>query len=344
MKGTRKLFYALCIVMLTITGCSIKTQSNTDTTQSQPSSASMIPNYVSSKAVVNNSVSSIIQIKNSIGKPIKASNIFINNINLYYISPINGEITCTNKNAAVKYSNNSIVTISNIGKLQFINESPSEMLLSNNIIYYTNREDDNKIYTIGINGQNKKKLVNEPAHNMILMGSYIYYLNGENILKVFDASTGVIYTLQINAICFDSDGTNIYYEALNSDGHYSINSIKIDGSGVQCLNNDSTTDIIVNNGKVFYANEKDGQTLYYTTTDGKTRARFTDIQAGNIKYGGGYIYYTDDFNNLYKIRLDGSLNTKVINDPFVSSFIVDNGIIYFTRDINTEDVIYKITG
>lgn len=343
MKSIWKLCCILCLVTLFMTGCGTSSTNQTTSTQTKTqSSTNTVKN--NSGSVSGSVFQTALPILSITGTPVKSSGLFVYNSNIYYISPVNNEIVCVSANTAVQYPNNNASTTSNIGKLQYINELPSEMLYSNNLVYYTNRADNNKIYSLDLKGQNKKKLVDESAHNMIMMGNYIYYINNENKLKIFDSGSGTTYSLQINAICFDSDGTNIYYEASNSDGTYSLDSAKVDGTGVQILSNDSTSSLTVNNGNIFYINGSDGHTLYYMTTDGKTKARFTDIQAGNLQYANGYIYYCDDFGKLYKIKTDGSSNTQIITDPSMSSFIIDNGTIYYTRDISTEEVVYKTAG
>lgn len=339
MKAIRKLCCVSCIVILFMSGCSTKntkqgtSAQNASAAQSTSSSTSAVSNSVSSSIVTTNSVSFTAQInKSKLGKPIKASHICADSANIYYISPIDNMIYSVNKSMAVQYPNGNVMQAgSNTGGLQFINETASELLVSNNIIYYTDRADENKIYTIGTNGQNKKKLVDESVHNMILMGNYIYYIDDNNNLKVFDTSKGETYFLQANTRCFDSDGTSIYYGVTNSDGSDTLSSMNVDGTGNRVLSNDSPTSIIVNGGKVFYTNGGDSQILYYITTDGKARARYSDIQAENIQYSGGYIYYANagDFENLYKILINGSQNTKVVEVPFESSFVVNNGAIYF---------------
>ena len=348
MKAIKIFFYMLLIFILLMSGCNIINTKNALPVQNATKAVPSTGNSISSIASAANFITGKVQInKGMLGKPLKASCMYVYGMKLYYISPINNRISAINKTTAVQYSNrNSATAGSNIIKLQFINETASELLVSNNIIYYTNRNDKDKIYTIDANGQNKKKLVDESAHNMMLMGSYIYYIDNDNKLKVYDTSLGITYLLHSNIGCFDSDGTNIYCRIMNSDGSNTLNSMNIDGTGNKVLKNDIPLKVVVNNGKVFYTNGEDSQTLYYITTDGKINARYNDIQAGYFQYSSGYIYYsnTGDFENLYKIQINGSHNTKIIDDPFGASFIVDKGIVYFTRNIDTEDIVYKTTG
>lgn len=348
MKAIRNFFYMLLILILLLSGCNIINTKKASSVQNSTKTVPSTGNSVSSIAGAANFITGKVQInKGMLGKPLKASYMYVYGMKLYYISPINNRISVINKTMAVQYSNrNNTAAVSNIGKLQFINETASELLVSNNIIYYTNRNDKDKIYTIDTNGQNKKKLVDESAHNMMLMGSYTYYLDNDNKLKVFDTSLKITYLLDSNIGCFDSDGAKIYCRMMNSDGSNTLNSINIDGTGNKILKNDIPLKVVVNNGKVFYSNGGDSQTLYFITTDGKINARYNNIQTGYFQYSSGYIYYSNagDFENLYKIQINGSHNTKIIDDPFGASFIVDKGIVYFTRNIDTEDIVYKTTG
>lgn len=372
-----KIFIPSVVVLaLVMSGCSVlNTQANsqqgtsagTAASQSQQPQTSATTNTVSGSNVIAGARAAGID-QTRIGSPLKGANMVVSNGIVYYINSLQGnkiffldtkmarDLTVTNSNTGSTGSGTSNTIVSGTGTsssglssthaAQLGDESASEVLVFNNIIYYVNMGDWNKIYTMNTEGTNKMKLVDETARNMELMGDYIYYLNNKDELIAYDTSSQTRYDLQIKAGCFDSDGTKIYYQSIGPGSKYSLYSAGLDGGGALKLSDDAPITLWAQDGELFYTNGWGNEEFYTNTIDGTNRVKLTNDKIENAIYSSGMIYYIDDtnFSMIYKESPDGKSIAKISDVPFVTSMTIDNGTVYFKSSQGGDTVIYKTAG
>jgi hypothetical protein len=68
------------------------------------------------------------------------------------------------------------------------------------------------------------------------------------------------------------------------------------------------------------------------------------VKSSDLKADSGWIYYINnsDYDRLYKIKSDGTGNTKLSDENYVKNYSVAGNYIYFNRRINADSCIYKI--
>lgn len=190
-----------------------------------------------------------------------------------------------------------------------------------NWIYYENVDDNFKIYRMSIDGGDKKLICGDSAVNyMNVVGNWIYYCNNDDNNNLYRIKVDGGEKQKLN--CDNSRNINIvgeyiYYSGMNENDIGVLYKIKTDGSEKKMLSDvDCSTSVEVKNGYV-YGCGYHSKGVYKIKDDG------TDYKNININESvislhtvGDWIYYirfnsTDMTNNLYKMKLDGSLDQRV---------------------------------
>ena len=107
------------------------------------------------------------------------------------------------------------------------------------------------------------------------------------------------------------------------------------------------------NGTVYFANPKDGYSLYTMTTDEQEVTKLTNSEVCNILAGGKYIYYfqksshDESMGNVrisrsfFRCDLDGTHATSLTSDTIVCAQLVDN-YLYILAAKNNAPSFYKM--
>lgn len=176
----------------------------------------------------------------------------------------------------------------------------SEFIVTNDRIYYQNRSDDLKIYSVTLEGESRTKITDAGVRCINSVGDYLFYINNDD---------NGIYRVK-------NDGTD--NRALITD-----------------TNSPSTNNLIVDNDYIYYGIiDYEESTLYKASIDGKPLAKTAYRGHDIISISGTEILYTNDFlysNNLMRMSIDGS-NTMTLSMDVESDQAtrIDDYIYYFT--------------
>jgi hypothetical protein len=133
----------------------------------------------------------------------------------------------------------------------------------------------------------------------------------------------------------------VYYR--NGEDNGRIYKIRIDGTEMTKLTDDSSTNIMVKGDWIYYANQSDGAKLYKIKVDGTERIKLNEDHSSSINLIRNWIYYQNvgDRNTPYRVKNDGTERTK-LNDTSVYNMIILGYWIYFRNPAN-ENRIYRMT-
>lgn len=336
---------AICIITLTLSSCQFN-NTNADASSSNSSKTTALNGTIMSSGSTNrSSYTGGLPVSNqnfsTPGTPVKASTIAIGGNVFYYCnSDDNNKIyTMKTSDAADANAKGNSKVVQSIKKIS--EDVASEIVVTNNFIFYTNGSDSNKIYSMNLDGTGPKKITDAGAHDIVMVGNYIYYIADDGTLSVVDTGNGNEFSFGIKTKCFTSDGSSIYYELDDPNGA-AIYSMKIDGENAVKINDDEPISIAADSGNIYYADGKENDSLY-TESSGK-RVKLGEIDTSSLTVDSGWIYYINksDYSKIYKIKVDGTSNTKVSDMSFVKSFIISGNIVYFGRSINAQSIIYKV--
>jgi photosystem II stability/assembly factor-like uncharacterized protein len=235
---------------------------------------------------------------------------------------------------------------------------------------------DLNIYKVKKDGSNLTKVIDLPIRYFYLLKDRIIFIpdyetveyhnviQSDSIYSVgFDGSNLAQLACAVDGWFTISDGW-IYYSAEITNSAefigYNTNLMKMrfDGSDKKSLQkNVNSTNLIVNNGWVYYINGTDGHKVYKVRIDGsQSTAVTTDSSVAGFGVSNNYVYYNFfdpaqlktyrvDKNGKKKIRIEGYLSkrkTKIVDVS--SNYQMQTNIVVNNNYINTNKNIIFMNG
>lgn len=234
----------------------------------------------------------------------------------YPVQQNNGNTTSNGYNGSNR--GNSIGNISNGGYIANYNDW---------IYYYDG--DKNSIYKFKKDEIDSTKIINTTGTNINIVDGWIIYTNLEDDHKIYRCKLDGSQKEKLNndrSNYLNVFGNWIYY-VNESDGN-KIYKIKLNGDNRTKINNTESTRINVIEDWIYYckveeeAIEEFGDNfyspfgeIYKIKTDGTQETKISDAKASFLNVVGNWIYYSDvnDGVNLYKMRIDGNEATKIVD-------------------------------
>jgi len=215
--------------------------------------------------------------------------------------------------------------------------------VSGDNVYYSNRDDNNRIYRVSRNGSNRESLTDNGAWFVTLVDGWLYYLDEADNYRLYRISTGGEGRTRLSEdsawyICIEDDW--IYY--VNRDDGDKIYRVSSDAGQKEKINDSSSCCINVVDGWIYYSNEDDGSGIYKMKIDGSENEKVIDQPAWFINVADGWIYYADEDDDfsLNKVRTDGTGRIKLVAEAVRYINVLDEWIIYM--DQAEQDTIYKV--
>jgi hypothetical protein len=223
---------------------------------------------------------------------------------IYYTAGIPGEVYKVGTNGEndrkiiSKHAGNLIVTNQYIfyrlsydddwGKLFRTDlEGTHEVLLADSIvkfaitdgwIYYSNREDNERLYKMDFNGRNKTKLNDIGVSEIDVSGDYIFYVSAEDGQNLYRVKTdGTEKVLLSDEICWEINiyGDFLYYRNQSRGGR--VFKMKLDGSQNKVLIDEENCGIVaITEDYLFYQ-------IPVATQSGQKGYFIADLDGGYVK-------------------------------------------------------------
>lgn len=150
--------------------------------------------------------------------------------------------------------------------------------------------DSSKLYKMKTNGTENTLLGEHSCSLLIVNEDYIYYM---------DHSNESIYRLNL-------DGTDRIKIVENSYYYFNV-----------------VDDVI------YFMNANDEGSLYKCDVEGNDKTKINKDIAIQLQVINDWIYYFKDRETIYKMRIDGSDNIKIINGTFITWMNVSDGWLYY---------------
>lgn len=232
---------------------------------------------------------------------------------------------------------------------------------SNGTVFFANPDDDNKLYSMDLNGGSLKKLCNDSATYINADDHYVYYIRNA---KASDTEYAIdaLYSYSKNALCrisrdggrttvLDSDpclyasliGNYIYYLHYDTETATTLYKIRIDGEERTQL-----TDAYV------FTCSADGQYFYYDSSDNGNIYRFdTATDTASLVYacncykptvtndGNAYYLDVDRDNALVHVNINSGEPTVLVTDS-IDLYNVYGSYIYYQTYDESGSALYRI--
>ena len=215
--------------------------------------------------------------------------------------------------------------------------------VSGDYIYYSNRDDHNRIYRIDQAGGNRTALTAGGAWFVTLVGDWLYYLDEADEFRLYRVNTAGEDKIRLSedlAWEFALDDDWFYY-VNRSDGD-KIYRLSADFSTKEKLNDAASSSLNLADGWVYYSNEDDAASIYKMKTDGSENEKIVESPAWFINIADGWLYYADaaDDFSLNKVKTDGSGRVKLVAEAVRFINVAGDWIIYMNQA--EKDTIYKV--
>ena len=238
-------------------------------------------------------------------------------------------------------------------------------------VYFTNANDNSKLYKMMNDGTKKTKLCDDKAYNINIANEYIYYTNGHegNIFRIkTDGSDRTQLNKEDSSTVKVADGW-IYYQhpwgynrdmkkmkldgsdvrTVTSDGYCGIyriidgwiyyfsgyfSKVKTDGSGKQVALRINYSDINIEEEWIYFTNRDRNKNICRIDLNGSNFSEINNEESSSINVYNGWIYYCnkDDGDKLYKIKTDGTQKSKLSDDKIGGINIVADWIYYGSQN------------
>lgn len=171
-----------------------------------------------------------------------------------------------------------------------INEG--RLVVDGDTIYYSEPRDGGRLYSMDLDGNNKKKLTESEAHFINVLDDKILY----------------------------SDRSNNYYGC----------TVSKNGGEPEVLIPVMSMDYILFDDRIYFSNWADGCKIYSINMEGKDLQKVCDMGAENLCQYGAWIYFTarDMSSELYRVKINGEGLDQVNSDESMTPNVY-NGILYF---------------
>lgn len=228
-------------------------------------------------------------------------------------------------------------------------------------IYFSNYMDEGTLYVMDEDLSNFKKLKDDIVSHINVAGNYIVYARRNNkrnnfgSIFIFD-NMGVYRTTlkgkRLHQLFNDYTGMISLYENYVYYQHYEENElitlyqVKLDGSEVKQLSDESVMPTAVRDGVLYYTGTKKDHNIHaMDLSTGGSRVIY-EGNCGNCIESNGYLYFLDLDNGMgiSRIRTDGSDYTQLVHDMCSTyNLSTDGSILYYQIDGSDDNRLCRLS-
>ena len=225
-------------------------------------------------------------------------------------------------------------------------------------IYYSNLEDERKLYKKRTDGSDLTLLSSNSATNINVVGDWVYYSNpyyyptgapmGGNVYKIKTDGSDETRLNDHNSFSVQVVDDWIYYISSEQEGQKLIPyKMKIDGSEQTIIIDRTVHNLNVVDGWVYFIERvgyNDMPRIYRVRTDGSDLTLLLEEQANSLIVEGEWMYYNQWENYLIRVKTDGSSRQIVNFEPtnFINFNVDGDWIYYINIDEGVWGNIYRI--
>ncbi|RCX16083.1 uncharacterized protein DUF5050 [Anaerobacterium chartisolvens] len=219
---------------------------------------------------------------------------------------------------------------------------------ANNTLYYQDFTDGSKLYSMDMNGGNRKKLCDDYVVNLIADGEYIYYQNLNDQKQYRIRTDGTKRELLANV----NGDVVIHDEFIYFTGNNGIYKINKNGQGLEKLSDVLANTLRFYNEKLYFSgiptnNDSSNGGIYKMNLDGSNIQKISDQTTHDFKMSNNYIFFQIYGNKIshyiYRINIDGTGMKKLLDKELTTgTFDIKDNNIYFISSENSTPSLYKM--
>ncbi len=229
-----------------------------------------------------------------------------------------------------------------------------------NRIYFSNPEDEGRLYVMDADLSNYEKLSSDTATSINVAGKYIIYgrhndqqkqtnenvfsisktglyridQNGENLKTLFDSAVNVVN------LC----GNTVYFQRNTTSG-FGTSMIDIDKSNSDDLTEEPIFPYAIDNGNLYYVGVTENHNIYRINLSSGQKETIYEGNTAYVTFADGYLYYLDLENShaLTRMNTDGTEKEVLVTEP-TSTYNVtpDGNFLYYEVDNGENNGIFRM--
>ena len=189
---------------------------------------------------------------------------------------------------------------------------------NNGTIYFSNPDDENRLYAMDSNGKNLRKLCNDTATFINADDNYVYYVRNNPRADL----SFTYFSFHQNSLC----------------------RISKDGTSAQVLDQDPCNYATLCGNYIYYLHydDEEASTLYKVKIDGTERQQVLNYAVYTCSTNGQYIYYNGMKTNGSIYRLDTVTDQEILLYE-CSSYkpIISNGMDVYYLDVEQNNALVR---
>ncbi|MGX8680383.1 MAG: DUF5050 domain-containing protein [bacterium] len=159
-------------------------------------------------------------------------------------------------------------------------------------------------------------------------GSYVYMIDNRQQLVKLDPDFKNPVVLDASACMYINDGGDALYY---TDTNHAICRIQKDGSHKQILVNSSSYYVVYLDGKIYYQNDADQESLYVYDMKQEKSTKLIKRHVYNLNIVEGVIYYTSG-DGIYAYTIETKKEEQLIGQKVYSLVYYQDHLYYVTSD------------
>ena len=229
-----------------------------------------------------------------------------------------------------------------------------------NRIYFSNPEDEGRLYVMDADLSNYEKLSSDTAGSINVAGKYVIYGRHNDKQKqsnenVFSSSKTGLYRIDQNGrnlkTLFDGAvnvvnlyGNTVYFQHNITSG-FGTSMIDIDKSNSADLTEEPIFPYAIDNGSLYYVGVSEDHNIHRMDLSSGQKETIYEGNTAYVTFVNGYLYYLDLKNShaLTRMKADGSDKEVLVTEP-TSTYNVtpDGSFLYYEIDNGENNGIVRM--
>ncbi len=229
------------------------------------------------------------------------------------------------------------------------------------LIYFANPYDQNRLYTMKSDLTDVKKLFDDRVSYLNCAGKYLFYTrrndqlenDGDALLSL--STTGLfrlnksgrspykLYGDPTQTACLY--GNNVYYQHYDEKEGLKLYSARIDGTSDVEVVDEAVSPCVVYDDRIYYTGWDSEHYIHSIGIDGTGDRIIYQGNCANLSRQGNYLYFMDmgqDYS-LCRIALDGSSVETLVRQRLASYNATEDGAaVYYQVDDGSNNGLYKL--
>ena len=223
-----------------------------------------------------------------------------------------------------------------------------DFVFANNRIYFRNMMDQAKVYSMALDGSDRKKISDVDVNSINTDGQKLIVSSFTGVRTFnFDGSGDIVISDKVSTTLSVVGGfayfasqdllPQSYRLSLSTGALENIVQVRVIDPETESILGSGVSDpslVRVGEWIVYRDGSEANKGIYKVKTDASGKTRLIDVYAHNLTVVGDWVYFINDSLNGYlcRMKMDGS-DKGVVLDVTVNDFVIKEGWIYYT-DLN----------